>query len=208
MKELETNHKSNKLPEEEIVEVKFKGERKDFFLNPKKLLLKKGQFVMVQAKFGYDIGIVSLTHESALLQIAKKTIKIEKITKIIYAQTSSEAYEKIQIFKKKETDVMRKARVIATTLQLDMKICDVDYQGDLRTATFYYTANERVDFRELIQKLVAAFNVNVIMKHISPIEEMRRLGGIGICGRANCYSTWLTFKPQKNNKSEFNCCLT
>ncbi|MGK0426833.1 MAG: cell fate regulator YaaT (PSP1 superfamily) [Ulvibacter sp.] len=199
-----------------IVEVKFKGRRKDFYANTKKINLKKTDIVAVETKFGYDIGHVSLTGELARLKLQKHKILTEEIINKIYRKASPADIKKWKTAKDLESEMMYKARILAKELNLKMKICDIDYQGDTTKATFYYTAENRVDFRELILVLAARFHVKIIMRQISVLEEASRLGGIGTCGREFCHSTWLTdfnskstlFRKNKGKEwTEFKCCL-
>jgi cell fate regulator YaaT (PSP1 superfamily) len=199
-----------------IVEVKFKGGRKDFYANTKNINLKKTDIVAVETKFGYDIGHVSLTGELVRLQLQKHKTLTEEIINKIYRKASPRDIEKWKTAKDLESKTMYKARILAKDLDLKMKICDVDYQGDNTKATVYYTADERVDFRELILVMAANFHVKISMRQISVLEEASRLGGIGTCGREYCYSTWLAdFSPnaklhnRRKSKqwTEFKCCL-
>jgi cell fate regulator YaaT (PSP1 superfamily) len=199
-----------------IVEVKFKGGRKDFYANTKNIILKNTDIVAVETKFGYDIGHVSLTGELVRLQLKKYNILNKEIIKKIYRKASPADIEKWKTAKDLESKTMYKARMLAKDLDLKMKICDVDYQGDNTKVTFYYTADKRVDFRELIFVLAATFHVKIKMLQISVLEEASRLGGIGTCGREFCHSTWLTdfntrsalYRRKKGEEwTEFKCCL-
>ena len=199
-----------------IIEIKFKGARKDFYLNPENIYLKKADIVVVETNGGHDIGHVSLTGELVRLQLKKHNIRTEEVIKKIYRKATPRDIEKWKIAKGLESETMYKARVLAKALCLKMKICDVDYQGDKTKATFYYIAETRVDFRELIKRMAESFHIRIEMRHISMLEEASRLGGIGTCGREFCYSTWLTnFKTgatsfaRNNDKqwTEFKCCL-
>ena len=200
-----------------IVEIKFKGGRKDFYLKPENIYLKQTDMVVVETMGGYDIGHVSLTGELVRLQLKKYNIPKEEVIKKIYRKATSADIEKWKTAKSLESETMLKARILAKDLGLKMKISDVDYQGDKTKATFYYTAENRVDFRELIKQMAEAFNIRIEMRQISVLEEASRLGGIGLCGREICYSAWLTdfrtgvaFYGRNNDKqwSEFKCCLT
>tara|TARA_R110000823_G_scaffold223818_2_gene351878 strand:+ start:15468 stop:16553 length:1086 start_codon:yes stop_codon:yes gene_type:complete len=199
-----------------IVEVKFKGGRKDFYVNTKNSTLKNADIVVVETKFGYDVGHVSLTGELVRLQLKKYNILTEDIIKKIYRKARPADIKKWKTAKGLESKTMYKARMLAKDLDLKMKICDVDYQGDNTKATFYYTADKRVDFRELILVLAATFHVKINMRQISVLEEASRLGGIGTCGREFCHSTWLTdfntrstlYRRNKGKQwTEFKCCL-
>jgi cell fate regulator YaaT (PSP1 superfamily) len=177
----------------DCVEVRFKNGRKEFFRNNEDFTLYEGDTIAVEATTGYDIGIVSLSGELVRLQMSKKGIfpKSEEIKKVHRKATESDI-EKWQSGKAKEADAMLKARTIANELNLRMKISDVEYQGDLSKAVFFYTADERVDFRDLIRKLADSFKTRIEMKQIGMRQEASRLGGIGSCGRELCCSTWLT----------------
>jgi cell fate regulator YaaT (PSP1 superfamily) len=191
-----------------IVEVKFKGGRKEFYLNSKNLNLKQEDIVVVQAALGHDTGLVSLTGELVRLQMKKKDIQADNVLKKIYRKANSDDYKKLIDSKVLESIAMYKSRTLAKDLNLKMKICDVAYQGDLNVATFYYTAENRVDFRELILVLTKKFSVKIVMRQISQLEEIRRLGGIGNCGREYCFSAWQTYKKSNNKQwTEFKCCL-
>jgi cell fate regulator YaaT (PSP1 superfamily) len=199
-----------------IVEVKFKGGRKDFYVNTKNSNLKNADIVVVETKFGYDVGHVSLTGELVRLQLKKYNILTEDIIKKIYRKARPADIKKWKTAKGLESKTMYKARMLAKDLDLKMKICDVDYQGDNTKATFYYTTDKRVDFRELILVLAASFHVKIKMRQISVLEEASRLGGIGTCGREFCHSTWLTdfntrstlYRMNKSKQwTEFKCCL-
>jgi cell fate regulator YaaT (PSP1 superfamily) len=197
-----------------IVEVKFKGGRKDFYLNSKNINLKNTDLVVVETFGGQDIGHVSLTGELVRLQLKKYNVSIDKLVKKIYRKATEVDVKKWKTAKGLESETMFKARILAKDLALKMKICDVDYQGDNTKATFYYTAEKRVDFRELIFVLAASFHVKIEMRQISVLEEASRLGGIGTCGREFCFSAWSTdfntsAKNRKKSKqwTEFKCCL-
>ena len=199
-----------------IVEIKFKGGRKDFYLKPENTSLKQTDIVVVETIGGHDVGHVSLTGELVRLQLKKNNIHTEEVIKKIYRKATLEDIEKWKTAKSLEAETMFKARILAKDLGLKMKISDVDYQGDKTKATFYYTAESRVDFRSLILVMATTFHVKIVMRQINLLEEAARLGGIGKCGREFCYSAWLTdFKNSATlygrNKgkqwSEFKCCL-
>ncbi len=176
-----------------IVEVRFKGSRKDFFINTDNLYLEMGEIVAVEsASGGYDIGHVSLTGELVRLQIKKSRANMDNITKKIYRKGTDADIAKWQAAKELEWETMHSARKLALGLGLSMKISDVDYQGDKTKATFYYTAEGRVDFRELIKRMAETFRIRIEMRQIGMRQEASRLGGIGSCGRELCCSTWLT----------------
>lgn len=177
----------------DLVEVKFKGSRKEFFINHENLYLEAGELVAVESTTGgYDIGHVSLTGELVRMQLRKKHIKIEDVVKKIYRKATPADVDKWKAAKEMEWETMHRARTLALNLGLSMKLSDVDYQGDKTKATFYYTAEGRVDFRELIKKMAEAFRIRIEMRQIGMRQEASRLGGIGSCGRELCCSTWLT----------------
>jgi len=177
----------------DIVEVRFKNSRKGFYRNAKGLQLHVGDVVAVEASPGYDIGVVSVTGEIARIQVKKKAqgfkpMEARKIMRIA-AQEDIDKWIKARSLEK---EVMYKSRTLAVNLNLEMKISDVEYQGDLSKATFYYTAEGRVDFRQLIKDMADQFRIRVEMRQIGSRQEASRLGGIGSCGRELCCSTWLT----------------
>ncbi len=187
----------------EIVEVRFKNGRKEFFKTTPELDLKTGDIVAVEASPGHDIGIVSLTGEVVKLQMkSKKSDPKEEDLKRVYRKAKVSDIEKWVTAVKQEGSTMHRSREIANSLKLEMKISDVEYQGDRTKATFYYTAEERVDFRELIRVLADAFGVRIEMRQIGMRQEASRLGGIGSCGRELCCATWLTrFKSVSTNSA-------
>ena len=175
------------------IEVRFKGSRKEFFYNEKKLALKEGDVIAVEGSPGHDIGVVSIVGELARLQFKKKYKKPElDLLKKVYRIAKENDIKKWQEAVDLEESTMHVARKSASYLGLKMKISDVEYQGDKTKATFYYTANGRVDFRELIKKLSSELRIKVEMKQIGARQEASRLGGIGACGRELCCSSWLT----------------
>lgn len=177
----------------DIVEIRFKNSRKSFFRNIKNISLTVGDVVVVDASPGYDIGVVSVVGELARIQVRKKTsnFKAHEARNIRNKATTGDI-EKWQLARDKEAETMLKARQIASDGDLKMKISDVEYQADGTKAVFYYTADERVDFRQLIRDLADFFKVKIEMKQIGVRQEAARLGGIGSCGRELCCSTWLT----------------
>jgi hypothetical protein len=176
-----------------IIEIKFKGSRKEFYLNDQNRDLKNGELVVVEGSIGgYDVGHVSLTGELVHLQLRKKKVHKEDILKKIHRKATPYDANKWKIAKESELATMLKARVIVKELGLSMKITDVDYQGDKSKATFYYTAEGRVDFRELIKHLSEAFRVRIEMRQIGSREEANRIGDIGPCGSYMCCQTWST----------------
>lgn len=176
-----------------IVEVRFKGSRKDFYINQDNLYLEMGEPVAVEtATGGYDIGFVSLTGELVRLQLKKNKVDPNSVERKIFRKATNNDMDKYQAAKDLEWETMHRARKLALDLGLSMKLSDVDYQGDKTKATFYYTAEGRVDFRELIKKMAEAFRIRIEMRQIGMRQEASRLGGIGSCGRELCCSTWLT----------------
>lgn len=175
------------------VEVRFKNSRKDFYENTSSLSLNPGDCIVVEGSPGYDVGVVSAEGELARLQMDKK--KLTKNTRDIKRILRKATADDLTLWREAralEDDSMFKARGISSSLGLEMKISDVEYQGDKTKATFYYTADGRVDFRELIRKFAETFRVRIEMKQIGARQEAGRLGGIGSCGRELCCSTWLT----------------
>lgn len=177
----------------EVVEVRFKNSKKDFLKVDSGLNLKEGDFVAVESSPGHDIGIVCLTGELVKNQMKKKKPRssIEEMKKV-YRRARFTDIEKWVSAVELEDKAIFETRTIADDLHLDMKINDVEYQGDGTKAIFYYTADERVDFRQLIKMLAEKFRVRIEMKQIGARQEASRLGGIGSCGRELCCSTWMT----------------
>lgn len=188
-----------------IVEVRFKGSRKDFYVNNDNLYLEMGEMVAVEPNAGgYDIGHVSMTGELVRLQLKKNNVDPASVTKKIYRKVTDADIKKWQAAKDLEWETMHRARKLALDLGLSMKISDVDYQGDKTKATFYYTADGRVDFRELIKRMAEAFRIRIEMRQIGMRQEASRLGGIGSCGRELCCSTWLTdFKTVSTSAARY-----
>lgn len=174
-----------------IVEVRFKNSKKEFFNNVNNLDLRVGEAVAVEASPGHDMGVISLTGELVRLQLKKKGIKETGEFKKIYRKAKQNDIEKWEEAQKLEDPTMHEARRMAIRLGLSMKISDVEFQGDKSKATFYYTADDRVDFRELIKIMAEAFKIRIEMRQIGARQEASRLGGIGACGRELCCSTWL-----------------
>jgi len=209
----------------EIVEVKFKNTRKAFFTNPNKIDLKIGDYVAVEASPGHDVGVVSLIGPLIFDQINKtRNINLTEL-KRVYRKAKDLDLEKWREAIALEHPTMMEARRISANLKLDMKIGDVEYQGDKLKAIFYYIADERVDFRELIKIFAEKFKVRIEMKQIGARQEAGRIGGLGTCGRELCCSTWvnnfvsvatnaarvqeLSLNPQKlaGQCSKLKCCL-
>lgn len=176
----------------DYVEVQFKNTRKGFFLNSNRLPLEKGDIVAVEASPGHDIGTVSLTGRLVLLHMKKARLKPDVEIRRIYRKARPIDMDKYEEAKAREHDTMIRSRQIAKDLGLEMKIGDVEYQGDGGKAIFYYIADGRVDFRQLIKVLADAFHVRIEMKQIGARQEAGRIGGIGPCGRELCCSTWMT----------------
>ena len=176
-----------------IYEVRFKNGRKHFFKNTENLTLSMGDVVAVESSPGHDVGTISLGGELVKVQLKKKNIKedSEEILKI-YRKASQRDIDIWQSYREKEQETQRRGREIIGRLGLKMKLSDIEYQGDGNKATFYYTADERVDFRQLIRDLASAFSIRVEMKQVGLRQEAARLGGVGSCGRELCCSTWLT----------------
>ncbi len=188
-----------------IVEVKFKGSRKEFYHNNDNIYLEAGDLVAVETTTGgYDIGHVSITGELVRMQMTKRHVKEADVAKKIYRRATVADVDKWKLAKDMEWETMHKSRTLALDLNLSMKISDVDYQGDKTKATFYYTAEGRVDFRELIKKMAESFRIRIEMRQIGMRQEASRLGGIGSCGRELCCSTWLTdFKTVSTSAARY-----
>ncbi|WP_369800973.1 regulatory iron-sulfur-containing complex subunit RicT [Tenacibaculum finnmarkense] len=176
-----------------IYEVRFKNGRKHFFKNTEKLTLSMGDIVAVEGSSGHDIGIIALAGELVKVQMKKRKVsqESEEVRKI-YRKASQKDIDIWQTARDREQETQRKGREIISRLALKMKLSDVEYQGDGTKATFYYTADERVDFRQLIRDLAGTFSIRVEMKQVGMRQEAARLGGVGSCGRELCCSTWLT----------------
>lgn len=177
----------------DIVEVRFKNSRKGFYRNAEYIALSVGDVVVVETAPGYDVGVVSVVGELARIQVKKKApgfkpMETRKILKIA-TQKEIDSWIKARSF---EQETMNQTRVMALTLGLEMKISDVEYQADMSKALFYYTAEGRIDFRQLIKDMADKFKVRIEMRQIGSRQEAARLGGIGSCGRELCCSTWLT----------------
>lgn len=178
--------------ESDLVEVQFKNTRKGYFRNSNKIPLEKGDIVAVEATPGHDIGVVTLTGRLVPLQMRKANIKSETDIKRVYRKAKPVDMDKYNEAKAREHPTMIRTRQIALDLNLNMKIGDVEYQGDGNKAIFYYIADERVDFRQLIKVLADSFHVRIEMKQIGARQEAGRIGGIGPCGRELCCATWMT----------------
>jgi len=177
----------------DIVEIQFKNTRKSYFKNTNGLRLGKGDVVAVEASPGHDIGTVSCTGEIAVMQMKKNRLNIKDYDfKRVYRHAKPIDFEKWEEAKKLEHETMIESRRISLNLNLNMKIGDVEYQGDKTKAIFYYIADERVDFRQLIKVLADRFKVRIEMRQIGARQEAGRIGGIGPCGRELCCSSWIT----------------
>ncbi|MEM9821614.1 MAG: regulatory iron-sulfur-containing complex subunit RicT [Bacteroidota bacterium] len=177
----------------DIVEVSFKqGARKGFYRNPDYTSIITGDMVVVDTGSGHDIGKISLTGELVRLQLKKKRINQDAILQNIIRRANERDLQRLKDSRAQEVPTMIRARAIARSLDLEMKIGDVEYQGDRRKATFYYTADGRVDFRELIRHFAKEFRVKIEMRQIGARQESARIGGLGSCGRELCCSTWLS----------------
>ncbi|NNF75230.1 MAG: hypothetical protein HKN00_08615 [Flavobacteriaceae bacterium] len=176
------------------VEVRFKNGRKHYYKNPDKITLSIGDVVATQAQFGHDIGMVTLTGELVRIQMKRKKVEEsdEDAVKKIYRKASEKDIRIWKEVREKEEPMKVRARQFAIDLHLQMKISDIEFQGDGSKATFFYTAEERVDFRELIKVYAREFRTRIEMRQVGFRQEAARLGGIGSCGRELCCSTWLT----------------
>ena len=174
------------------VEVQFKNTRKGYYVNEAGIFLKKGDVVAVEATPGHDIGTVSLTGKLVLYQMRKNNFREDVDVKRVYRIAKQSDIDKYNEAKEREHETMIRSRQLAEDLNLAMKIGDVEYQGDGNKAIFYYIADERVDFRQLIKVLADAFKVRIEMKQIGARQEAGRIGGIGSCGRELCCASWMT----------------
>ena len=188
----------------DFIEVQFKNTRKGYYINSNKIPLQKGDIVAVEANPGHDIGVVTLTGQLVPLQIKKANLKNDAEIKRVYRKAKPVDMEKYQEAKAREYDTMIRSRQIDNELNLNMKIGDVEYQGDGNKAIFYYIADERVDFRKLIKVLAETFHVRIEMKQIGARQEAGRIGGIGPCGRELCCATWMkSFISVSTNAARF-----
>lgn len=176
----------------DCVEVRFKNGRKDFYRNHENLTLSMGDVVATEASPGHDIGIVTLTGELVKIQMKKKGANPDGEVLKIYRKATQKDIDIWQNARNREEPMKVIAREIAIRLNLEMKISDIEFQGDASKATFYYTANDRVDFRQLIKDYAREFGIRIEMKQVGFRQEASRLGGVGSCGRELCCSTWLT----------------
>ena len=176
----------------DIVEVRFKSNRKGFYRRSGGIEVQVGDVVVLDAEVGWDIGVVSLRGELVRAQMKAKKVKDDHEIKKIVRKAAQEDIDSWQNARMRETETVTKSREIIRNLGLQMKLSDVEFQGDAKKATFYYIAEERVDFRELVRDLAGAFAVRVEMRQIGSRQEAARVGGIGVCGRELCCSSWLT----------------
>ncbi|MES2703903.1 MAG: regulatory iron-sulfur-containing complex subunit RicT [Bacteroidota bacterium] len=176
-----------------VIEVSFNlGSRKDFFRNNTSFIVEKGDWLAVEGVGGFDVGQVSLTGELVKLQLKKYGVAEHTVTKRVLHKATDEELDMCARKKDREADVLIRSRAIARSLNLDMKLCEVEIQADSKKGTFFYTADQRVDFRELIKAYAGDFKMKVEMKQIGARQESGKVGGIGSCGRELCCSTWLT----------------
>ncbi len=192
-------------PKFNLVEVRFKGGRKEFFRNTNKILLHTGDAIVVDAQSGHHIGYVAMQGDLVRLQLKKKNIsQDDESIKDIYRIASPKDLEKYEQAKNREMPTLFRSRQLIDQLKLDMKLSDIEFQADNTKATFFYSAEDRVDFRELIKMLASEFKIRIEMKQISLRQEAGRLGGIGSCGRELCCSTWLTdFKSVSTSAARY-----
>lgn len=176
----------------DIVEVRFKNGRKGFYRNDKKLDIVTGDAVVVDVPGGHHIGYVSLQGELVRLQMSKKGINDDEDIKEIYRKASGRDLERWEEAKNRESSVLYRTKEIVQERKIEMKLTDVEFQADGAKATFYYSADDRVDFRELIKVMASEFKIRIEMRQISLREEAGRIGGVGVCGRELCCSTWLS----------------
>ena len=194
--------------EDGSVEVRFKQDRKEFFINPDGIPFTKGDIVAVEGSPGHDVGVVSLTGELVMLQMKRKKRDFEKERpKKIYRIAKPTDITKWEKAISHEKDTLEKAKLLVIEHKLQMKLSNVEYQGDNTKATFYYTAEKRVDFRELIKSFSRKFMVRIEMRQIGARQEAAKLGGIGICGGELCCSTWMTEFPSVSTSGRLKCSL-
>jgi len=176
----------------EVVEVRFKNGRKDFYRNSEHLNLTTGDAIIIESQTGHHLGHVSMQGELVRLQMQKKKVANDEEIKKVYRLANQKDLEKFEEIKKRDLPTLYRTREIIKQLRLNMKLSDVEFQADNTKATFFYSAEDRVDFRELIKLLATEFKVRVEMRQISLRQEAGRIGGIGVCGRELCCSTWLS----------------
>lgn len=188
----------------DVVEIRFKNGRKDFFRNVNHLTLYTGDAVIVESSPGHHVGVVSLQGEIVRLQMRKKKVSYNDDMKVIYRMANKRDIEKFEQARNREMTTLYRTREVIRELKLNMKLSDVEYQADNTKATFYYSAEDRVDFRELIKILASEFKIRVEMRQISLRQEAGRLGGIGSCGRELCCSTWISeFKSVSTSAARY-----
>lgn len=188
----------------DIIEVRFKSGRKDFYRNPDSITLTTGDAIVIDVPNGHHIGYVSLQGELVRLQMKKKSVRDDENIRQIYRIASQRDLEKYDQAKSKEASILFRSREIIQQEKLKMKLTDIEFQADNTKAIFYYSAEERVDFRNLIKLLASEFRIRVEMKQISLRQEAGRIGGIGSCGRELCCSTWLTnFKSVSTSAARY-----
>jgi len=189
----------------EYVEVRFKENRKEFFRNVNQLDLYQNEWVVVEAQQGHDVGQVTLKGELVRLQMKRRRVSEEDPgIKKIYRKATPQDLQKLAELREQEAEVAYKAKEIIKSCKLNMKLSDVEFQGDRAKIIFYYTAEERVDFRELIRLLADSFKARVEMRQIGPRQEAARIGGLGVCGRELCCSSWLTdFKSVSTSAARY-----
>jgi cell fate regulator YaaT (PSP1 superfamily) len=175
-----------------VVEVRFKNGRKDFYRNTENLSLTTGDAIIIESSTGHHLGHVSLQGELVRLQMQKKKVANDDEVRKIYRLANQKDLEKFEDIKKRDLPTLYRSREIIHQLKLAMKLSDVEFQADNTKATFFYSAEDRVDFRELIKLLATEFKVRIEMRQISLRQEAGRIGGIGVCGRELCCSTWLS----------------
>ncbi len=188
----------------DVIEVRFKSGRKDFYRNPDSLTLTTGDAIVIDVPNGHHIGYVSLQGELVRLQMKKKKVTDDENIRPIYRIASERDLEKYEQAKSKESSILFRSREIIQQEKLKMKLTDIEFQADNTKAIFYYSAEERVDFRNLIKLLAGEFRIRIEMKQISLRQEAGRIGGIGSCGRELCCSTWLTdFKSVSTSAARY-----
>lgn len=176
----------------DVAEVRFKNGRKDFYRNTERFRLTTGDAVIVESQTGHHLGHISMQGELVRLQMQKKKVANDNEIKKIYRLANTRDREKFEEARKRELPTLYRTREIIRQMNLGMKLSDIEYQADNTKATFYYSAEDRVDFRELIRVLAGEFKIRVEMRQINMRQEAGRLGGIGVCGRELCCSTWLS----------------
>lgn len=192
-------------PQPEWVEVRFKANRKEYFVNASRTTLYPNEWVVVEAKSGYDLGQVTLKGELVRLQMRKKRQALQDAeTRKIFRKANESERQRLDQLRHKEMEVVTQARRMVTHMRLNMKLTDAEYQADSSKIFLYYTAEQRVDFRELVRKLADELHARIEMRQINARQESARLGGLGVCGRELCCSTWLTdFKAVSSSAARY-----